>query len=203
MGFRSGSAVTWLKRRALKKGRRFNEQAAQDAVTDALMDVWTNRKRFDATKAAFGTWFFNILSRNYIDQHRKELREYLQDLRTFSFDVLNDELNGEGEDEEGGFKPTGHLAGELLNATAFASPEDNVLWQEAEGALMASVEALPTAERRAITREIAPQWTDEPRKASHKMALSRARTKLEASVTKVGPSANNNIVDHDETTSNR
>lgn len=44
---------------------------AEEAAQDAFTKVWVNAARFDASQAAFGTWFYRILTRTCLDMLRK------------------------------------------------------------------------------------------------------------------------------------
>lgn len=44
---------------------------AEEAVQDAFSKVWVNAYRFDASQAAFGTWFYRMLTNACLDIARK------------------------------------------------------------------------------------------------------------------------------------
>lgn len=44
---------------------------AEEAAQDAFTKVWVNASWFDASQAAFGTWFYRILTRTCLDMLRK------------------------------------------------------------------------------------------------------------------------------------
>lgn len=46
-------------------------QDAEEATQDAFTKVWVHAARFDARQAAFGTWFYRILTRTCLDMLRK------------------------------------------------------------------------------------------------------------------------------------
>jgi RNA polymerase sigma-70 factor (ECF subfamily) len=60
-------------RRALAVAQRIigNANEAEDLVQEALVKVWTNAHRFDATRGRFVTWFYRILANLCLDQQRR------------------------------------------------------------------------------------------------------------------------------------
>lgn len=48
-----------------------SREDAEEAAQDAFGKVWVNAARFDAGKAAFGTWFYRILANTCLDMARR------------------------------------------------------------------------------------------------------------------------------------
>lgn len=49
-----------------------NHADAEEAVQDAFDKVWVNAARYDAAKAAFGTWFYRILTNTCLNMARQK-----------------------------------------------------------------------------------------------------------------------------------
>ncbi len=45
---------------------------AEEVVQDALTRVWRHAPRFDATRSAFGTWFYRIVANGCLDRLRRK-----------------------------------------------------------------------------------------------------------------------------------
>jgi RNA polymerase sigma-70 factor (ECF subfamily) len=49
---------------------------AEEAVQDAFGKAWKHARRFDPARAAFGTWFYRILTRTCLDMLRRKAPQH-------------------------------------------------------------------------------------------------------------------------------
>lgn len=60
------------KSHAIARRMLYTTEDAEEAVQDAFNKIWEHAAKYDSKKAAFGTWFYQILSNTCLDMLRRK-----------------------------------------------------------------------------------------------------------------------------------